>query len=122
MLIRELAEKTGLAPHTIRFYEKEQLLDERFFERGENNYRYYAETAFERVMMIKQGQAAGFTLSEIRKLMQAWDAGELTSQEQRNYLQQKVEEIAGKIAELERIQSYLTHKLAMLYAEETTPA
>ncbi|GAB4510804.1 MAG: hypothetical protein OHK0046_08030 [Anaerolineae bacterium] len=120
MLIRELAEKTDLAAHTIRFYEKEGLLDDRFFRRGENNYRYYTEEAVERVMMIKHGQAAGFTLSEIRTLMAAWDAGELTTQEQIVYLQQKVDAITLKMNDLERIRSYLTAKLARLHREGDT--
>ncbi|TMD39870.1 MAG: MerR family transcriptional regulator, partial [Chloroflexi bacterium] len=49
MFISELAEKTGLTPYTIRFYEKEGFLDERYIRRGENNYRYYCEDAVERL-------------------------------------------------------------------------
>ena len=115
MLIRELADKTDVAPHTIRFYEREGLIDERFFERGENNYRYYAQAAVERIMMIKHAQAAGFTLAEIRTLLEEWDAGKLTSREQVNYIQQKVTEITEKIAELEQIRKYLLSKLERLH-------
>jgi MerR family Zn(II)-responsive transcriptional regulator of zntA len=116
MLIGELAEKTDIAPYTIRFYEKEGLIDERFFERGDNNYRYYAEAAVERIMMIKHGQAAGFTLSEIRELMETWDTGKLTVAEQNLRIQQKIEEVTGKIAELERLRRYLSDKLDRLYS------
>ncbi len=42
MLIKELAEKTGLTPQTIRFYEKEGFLDTRYIRRRENNYRDYS--------------------------------------------------------------------------------
>lgn len=114
MLIRELAKKTGLPVHTIRFYEKEGLIDERFFMRSPNNYRHYTEAAVERLLMIKHGQTAGFTLSEIGVLIQAWDAGELSSDEQMLYIQQKVVQISAQIAGLEQIRTYLTDKLERL--------
>ena len=116
MLIRELANKTDVAPHTIRFYEKEGLIDERFFARGDNNYRYYREAAIERIRMIKHGQAAGFTLSEVRELMDMWDAGKLTADEQVVYIQQKIEEVTHKIAALEGVRRYLDNKLDQLHA------
>lgn len=114
MLIHELAKKTGLPTHTIRFYEKEGLIDDRFFMRSLNNYRHYTDAAVERLLMIKHGQTAGFTLSEIGTLIQAWDAGELSSEEQMLYIQQKVVQISAQIAGLEQIRLYLTDKLERL--------
>lgn len=116
MLIHELAKQTDVAPHTIRFYEKEGLINEQFFERGQNNYRYYHQTAVERIMMIKHGQAAGFSLSEIRDLMEIWDAGKLTVAQQIVYIEQKLKEVMGKIVELEHMREYLSGKLDRLHA------
>ncbi|CAM4282684.1 MAG: MerR family DNA-binding transcriptional regulator [Paenibacillus macerans] len=48
MRIQELADKMGLTIHTIRFYEKEGLLDARHVRRESNNYRNYSEEAVER--------------------------------------------------------------------------
>lgn len=127
MKISELAEKTGLKPHTIRFYEKEGLLDTRYVRRGENNYRDYCEEAAQRLMQIKQAQLAGFTIAELKELAEAYDAGELTTQKNMDYLQRKIDDVGRKIAELERLQTYLTHKLATMQqkkevvsAEQTT--
>lgn len=114
MRIRELADKTGLASHTIRFYEKERLLDERFISRGENNYRDYSAEAVERVMMIKRGQSAGFTLAEIRELMALWDEGRLTPAEQIHYITHKIDDLTRRIADLERVRHDLRAKLASL--------
>lgn len=115
--MRELVEKTGLPAATLRFYEREGLLDERFIERGENNYRHYTEAAVERVGMIKLGQSAGFTLAEIKELMAAWDDGRLTTDEQISYLEQKHAELARKIEELAQISLYIRHKLTALHAK-----
>jgi MerR family copper efflux transcriptional regulator len=119
MFISELAKKTGLTSHTIRFYEEEGLLDARHVRRGENNYRYYSDGAIERLMLIKQAQATGFTIAELKELAAAYDAGELTREQQVESLRQKVAVIGAKIAELGRLQSYLTAKLAVLEREET---
>jgi len=122
MKISELAEKTGLKPHTIRFYEKEGLLDARYVRRGENNYRDYCEDAIQRLMQIKQAQSAGFTISELKELAEAYDAGSLTTRKHVMYIRRKVEAIGRKIAELEQIQTHLTSKLMIMEQEETVSA
>jgi MerR family transcriptional regulator, copper efflux regulator len=122
MFISELAKKTGLTSHTIRFYEEEGLLDTRHVRRGENNYRYYSEEAIERLMLIKQAQTTGFTIAELKELAEAYDAGSLTTHQQVVSLRRKVDEIGRKIAELERLQTSLTSKLAVMEQGETVSA
>lgn len=120
MLIRELAARTGLAPHTIRFYEKEGLLDERCIVRAGNNYRHYNEAAVERVLMVKHGQSVGFTLAEIRELLDAWDAGRLTLAEQHARITCKLAEVEEKLARLHDLRGYLAAKQARLEAAMRT--
>ncbi len=122
MFISELAEKTGLTPYTIRFYEKEGFLDERYIRRGENNYRYYCEDAVERLRNIKAGQAAGFTLTELKEILEACDTGSLTTQKKVVFLHQKMDAIDRKKAELDRIQTYLASILALMHSEEQVSA
>ncbi|MBC8100518.1 MAG: MerR family transcriptional regulator [Armatimonadetes bacterium] len=117
MLMRELMQKTELPSATLRFYEREGLLDERYIERGDNNYRHYKAEAVERVLMIKYGQSAGFTLAEIKQLMQAWDAGELTTEDERVYLEQKLAALSAQICTLEAMRTTIQAKLAKLPLE-----
>jgi MerR family transcriptional regulator, copper efflux regulator len=121
MLIHELAARAGVAPHTIRFYEREGLLDAQVVERLENNYRHYHESALQRIAMIKHGQSAGFSLSEIRGLLHAWDTGALTVEEQLGHLQKKIAEVTTKINELEQLRQYLITKVGRL-EELSAPA
>ena len=122
MFIKELETKTGLTRHTIRFYEKQGFLPERYIRRGENTYRSYTEDAVEYLLMLKAGQGAGFTLAELREFIEADDAGSLTTEQKIVALRQKMAEIDRKKAELDRIQTYLarllTKKLALKDAEE----
>jgi len=120
--IHELAQKTGLTAPTIRFYEKEGLLDTHHVRRGENNYRDYCEEAVEHLLMIKKIQAAGFTLAELKELIQGEQANEFPLQKKVEHIHKKMKEIDRKKAELEQIQTYLAqmlaHKMALMDAEE----
>ncbi len=123
MKIHELAHKTGLTAPTIRFYEKEGLLDTRHVRRGENNYRDYCEEAVEHLLMIKEVQAAGFTLAEFKELDAACNAADgLVTQKAATFLRRKIAEVSEKRAELKRIQTYLTSKLAEVLQEDNTSA
>jgi len=123
MKIHELAKKTGLTAPTIRFYEQEGLLDARHVQRGDNNYRNYSEEAVEHLLMIKEVQAAGFTLAEFKELDEACNAAYvLVTQKAATFLRRKIGAVGGKIAELERVQTYLMSKLAEMLQEEHAPA
>lgn len=114
MLIHELAVLTGLSAHSIRFYEKLGLLSAEHSWRAENNYRRYNPLAAERLILIKRAQAAGFTLNEIRELMHIWATGNLTPEQQRVILQEKLVAVEAKIADLEQMRGYLQSKLTLI--------
>jgi MerR family copper efflux transcriptional regulator len=118
MLIHELASETGFSIDTIRFYEKQGLLDETHFERGSNGYRHYSDSAVERLKLIKLGQAAGFTLSEMRQLIHAWETDELTPEEKEFHLYRKLQEVERKIEELNEIRAYILKKLEWMREPE----
>src|SRR5438105_6768617 len=100
MLIGTLARQVELSVDTIRFYEKQGLLDDAHYERTANGYRHYSEAAVQRLTLIRMGQAAGFTLSEMRGTIHAWESDELTPQEKAAHLCRKIEQINCKIEEL----------------------
>ncbi|WP_286823386.1 MULTISPECIES: MerR family transcriptional regulator [unclassified Idiomarina] len=70
--IGELSEKSGVASHAIRFYERENLMPEP--ARTQANYRRYPEDAITRLQFIVHAKEWGFTLDEIRELLMLQDA------------------------------------------------
>jgi MerR family copper efflux transcriptional regulator len=112
MKIHELAQRTGLTPPTIRFYEKEGLLDARHVQRGENNYRDYCEEAVDHLLMVKKVQAVGFTLAELKEVIQAEEANDLPLSKKIGLLNQKMQEIEKKKDELVQVQTHLARMLA----------
>ena len=67
MLIGELARKAAVNIQTIRFYEREGLLP--VPSRNNSGYRRYETADLERVTFIKRNQELGFTLEEIKQLL-----------------------------------------------------
>lgn len=65
--IKELAEKTGIIPNAIRFYEKKGLLHPK---RTESNYRIYEAEDMARLEQILLYRKMGFSIEDIRELLQ----------------------------------------------------
>jgi MerR family copper efflux transcriptional regulator len=114
MRISEVSKKTNLRAHTIRFYEKEGLLSPRYVQRKKNNYRDYAEEAINRILLIKEGQLAGFTIAELRELTNADEGGTAADERQVILIQRKLASIDRKIGRLQTFKAYLVKKLALM--------
>jgi DNA-binding transcriptional MerR regulator len=72
--IGEVAKQTGVGIETLRFYEKSGLLDRP--SRTASGYRVYDSAILDRLAFIKKAQVLGFTLDEIRELIDHKRAGE----------------------------------------------
>lgn len=70
--ISQLAERAGVKPTALRFYEQVGLLPAR---RSESGYRLYDDEAIERLRFISSGKHLGLPLEEIRDLLQVWENG-----------------------------------------------
>jgi MerR family transcriptional regulator, copper efflux regulator len=112
MLISELAAKTGVSTDTIRFYEKEGLLQPDGATRGDNNYRQYTDEAIEKLNFIIQGKKLGFTLKEIKTIIAEWDS--VLPEQAADFIQLKVERIEEKISQLQEFRIYLLEKKAKI--------
>lgn len=62
MTIGQLAERSGVAPSALRFYEDRGLITS---ERTSGNQRRYAQSTLRRVAFIRTAQRVGLTLEEI---------------------------------------------------------
>lgn len=73
MKIKDVAERTGFSPPTLRYYEEIGLLPEP--TRTAAGYRTYDERTIERLAFIARAKQLGCTLDEIADLTTAWDGG-----------------------------------------------
>jgi MerR family copper efflux transcriptional regulator len=104
--IGKAAERAGLSVDTLRFYEREGLLPSP--RRTASRYRLYDEAAIARLRFIGRAKSLGFTLAEIRELLQLNDGGGRRGPV-RAIARQRADEIARKIDELARVRAMLEH-------------
>ncbi|MDX5300428.1 MAG: MerR family transcriptional regulator [Gammaproteobacteria bacterium] len=105
MQIAELERRTGVSRHTLRFYEKEGLLPE--VERGSNNYRTYPEQAVQRVEMLRQLKALGFSLREIREVTDALRTKRMDCAQGAALMAEKRALVEARIASLQQVSALL---------------
>ncbi|GAA5235628.1 MerR family DNA-binding transcriptional regulator [Verticiella sediminum] len=114
MKIGELAQRTGLAPSRIRFYERIGLL--KAVERQANGYRSYPDDAALTLRLITAGQRLGFSLDELRVLLPSdlaqWEHGTLV-----DTLRRKVFDIEALQAQLAQSRAHLLELVAQIEAK-----
>ncbi len=106
--IGKLAEMSGVGVETVRFYQRKALLREPKLSTG---FRTYTEEDAQRIVFIKKAQDLGFTLSEVKELLELNTKPRITCVTVKSKTMAKIEEIEEKIADLSRMKASL-EKLA----------
>jgi MerR family copper efflux transcriptional regulator len=99
MNIGQLAEQAGVSADTLRYYEREGLIEPP--ARAANGYRSYREVDAQRVRFVRSAQALGFTLAEIRGILPQLNAGRMDRRAIEAHLQSKIAEIDGHIRQMQ---------------------
>ncbi|MDU0353796.1 Zn(2+)-responsive transcriptional regulator [Paraglaciecola aquimarina] len=106
MKISDLAERSGISAHTLRYYEKSGLL--KASSRGANNYRVYSEDDLNTAKFIQHCKNCGFTLAEITALLAIkHDKSQHVCAEAKSITANKLDEIAQHIERLKLMQNTL---------------
>lgn len=104
--ISELSAQTGLTPHTLRYYEKNGLIQAS--TRSESGYRYYNAADVRRVEFVKTARNIGFSLEDIGQLLSIRvDKDSHSCQEVTDITRHKLQEVNSKITELQSMQQTL---------------
>lgn len=105
--IGQLAKLADVTPDTIRFYEKQQMMEHGV--RTEGGFRLYSDDDLQRLRFIRYGRQLGFTLEAIRELLSIRvDPEHHTCQESKTIVQKRLTEVEAMIAELQHMQRSLT--------------
>ena len=107
--ISQLANRAGLRPSALRFYEQAGLLPA---QRSASGYRLYGEDAVERLGFISSGKHLGLPLTEIRELLEVWEDGLCVDVRRRPMLLARIEATEQRSAELAAFTARLRQALA----------
>jgi DNA-binding transcriptional MerR regulator len=105
MQIGEAAKRTALTVDTIRFYEKRSLLPKP--PRTAGRFRLYSDDDVARLDFIRRMQGLGFSLREVRQLLDLRGHPLNACHEVRDLLETKLKEVRGKISELQSLEREL---------------
>lgn len=108
MKIGELAQRTNVSTDTLRLYEKQGLIRS---ERRDNGYRDFDQGMVRLVNLIRLGQKMGFTLREMKEVIDVIANRALSTEETANLLQQKLDDVDAKIAEMIKLRGLLADTL-----------
>src|SRR5215467_10692218 len=103
--IGEVAQRANLSIDTIRFYERKALVPRA--PRTMGQFRLFTSDDVARLTFIKQMQGLGFSLHEIKQLLDLRDRGGHACREVKSLLSSKLAEIRGKIRELQNLEREL---------------
>lgn len=110
MTVAKLAQATRVSSDTIRYYVRVGLLEPS--RQQENNYQLFSQQDAERLKFIHDAKLLGFSLKEIREIIEQADNGSSPCPIVREIIQNRIEETRRKLAELKSLQDRMEAALA----------
>ena len=112
--VKEAATLTGLSAHTLRYYEREGLLDP--VGRAESGHRRYSERDISWIEFLRRLRATGMPIRKMKRFADFRREGDPTIPARRALLEEHGTEVRQRVAELERDLAAIDEKVE-LYAE-----
>ena len=109
LTIGKVARRAGIGVETVRFYEREGLIEDP--PRRESGYRQYPQETIARIRFIRRSKELGFSLREIKELLALRIDPETSCEDILERAKVKIAEIDKKVQTLGRMKRALV-KLA----------
>jgi MerR family mercuric resistance operon transcriptional regulator len=105
LTIGALSRRTGVNIETIRFYERVGILPKPL--RSAGGHRIYSQDQLMRLGFVRRSRELGFSLDEVRGLLQLVDGGRYTCAEVKAITLDHLADLRRKIADLRRLEQTL---------------
>lgn len=106
MTIGPLAKASEVDAQTIRFYERQGLLEKP--ERSVSNYRVYGDDAVARLRFIRRAKGVGFSLNDIKILLSMADGKLRRCADVRDFAETRLTKIRAQIKDLCAVENTLS--------------
>ncbi|AFU97892.1 MerR family transcriptional regulator [Simiduia agarivorans] len=104
--IHQAAERTGLSPKAIRYYEQLALVVPE--KCPDNGYRLYSRENLSHLCFLQHARGVGFSVKEAGELLALYRSTQSHSAKVKALVADKLQILAAKRAELERLESVLS--------------
>lgn len=108
--IGKLSERSKVPVASIRYYEEIGILPKAARRNG--RHRTYEERDLVRLAFVRANRKLGFTLEQVRKLIQLSEPGNLTCSEARDLSMEQLATVRKRIADLNMIEAELAKHIA----------
>lgn len=112
--IGQVAQKTGLTTHTLRYYEKEGLLP--FVRKNSSGLRVFSDNDLGWLAMIECLKETGMPLKGIKQYIDWFEEGDSTLPQRLEMFRSQKEKIEGQIALFQKHLAKIEYKIS-LYQE-----
>lgn len=106
MTIGQVAKQAGVGVETIRFYEREGLVEEP--ARRPSGYRQYESEVVHRIRFIRHAKELGFTLREIKELLEFRVESDCRCDKVLALAKAKIDDIEQRIRKLQKMKRALS--------------
>ena len=106
--VGEMAKKMGVAPSTLRYYDKEGLLP--FVERSGGGIRMFKDADIQTLSIIECLKKTGLPIKEIRQFMDWCMEGDASIDRRLNLMEQKRASVHAQIAKMQETLALLDYK------------
>jgi Cu(I)-responsive transcriptional regulator len=105
MLIGKLAKTVNASIDTIRYYEREGLIEPSRVRAS--GYREFNERSVEHLKFILRAKKLGFSLKQIKDLLMLKESPDTTCMDVRSLAEQKLDQVKAKISALRQMEKQL---------------
>ena len=109
MKVKALAEKLNTTPDTVRYYARLGLLQP---NKSENGYKYFSEADKVRLQFILNTRSLGFSVSDIKNILNEADSGRTACPMVREVIQQKLDETERQFQEMIKLRAKMKSALS----------
>jgi DNA-binding transcriptional MerR regulator len=111
--IGEVARRTGLTVHALRFYEREGLLLTQHVARGTSGHRRYSEQEVYWLRICIKLRRSGMPLAKIRRFAELVREGPGNEQQRLELLREQQRHVESQLAELEECLRIINRKVGI---------
>ncbi len=107
-LIGQTAEKLGINPSTLRYYDKEGLLP--FVQRSEGGIRQFCDTDFEWIRLIECLKSTGMPIKDIKQFIDWYIQGDSTLEKRRDMFYERKTAVQKQLEEVKKTLEIINYK------------
>ena len=109
LTISEVAERTGLSAHTLRYYERIGLMSP--IVKGLRGHRRYDEDDLDWITLIQRLRSTDMSVREMRHFADLVRQGDTTIRERRKLLEKHQATLQARLEDIEQTLELLDHKV-----------